>query len=196
MEQVKVVDAGAQLMLSGPSRALVEAALETLVAQGARVLSAPAQLGSRWIATCEKPPSRNAAAAQDVQASVDDALLRRVKISDTGDHVMITGEEKSAVEAALEALARKGARVLSAPAPLGNGWVAACEKAEAIANRCTVERIGFQFVVRGPNQAAVEATVRDLAARGAKQVGAIEHVGGEWVTVCDAGEVTGIMHIR
>jgi len=108
---------------------------------------------------------------------------------------MITGEERSAVEAALEALARKGARVLSAPAPLGNGWVAACEKAEAIANRCSVERMGFQFVVRGPNQTAVETTVRDLAARGAKQVGSIEHVGGEWVTVCDAGEVTGIMHL-
>jgi len=61
MDQVKVVDAGAQLMLSGPSRALVEAALETLAARGAQVLSPPAQLGSRWIATCGKPASGDGA---------------------------------------------------------------------------------------------------------------------------------------
>jgi hypothetical protein len=199
MDQVKVVDAGAQLIVSGPSRAVVDAAVEALVAQGVRVVSAAAQLGSRWVATCAKPePAEGTAgvAGQDFQLTTDEALLRRVKISDAGEHLMITAAEKNAVAAALEALARRGQRVLAPPAPMGNSWVAACEKAEAIANRCTVERMGFQVVVRGPGRAAVEAKVSDLVGRGAKLEGSIEHVGGEWVAVCDAGEVTGIMHIR
>lgn len=199
MDQVKVVDAGAQLIVSGPSRAVVDAAVEALVAQGARVVSGAAQLGSRWVATCEKPAaagSDGAATGPDFQANADDALLRRVRISDAGEHLMITGAEKNAVEAALEALARRGQRVLAPPAPMGNSWVAACEKAEAIAARCSVERAGFQLVVRGPTQAAVEAKIADFIARGAQRIGGVENVGGEWVGVCDAGDMTGVMHFN
>lgn len=200
MDQVRIVDAGSELMVSGPSRAEVDAALAALVAEGARMLAPAAQLGSRWVAICEKPEGASGAAAataQGTQASTDEALLGQVKISDTGDHLMITGPEQAAVAAALAALEREGARVLSAPAPLGNGWIAACEKRQTVVNRqCTVERAGFQFLVRGPSQTAVAAKVADLAARGAKPVGSIEYVGGEWVAVCDIGEMSGIMHIR
>ena len=196
MDQVKVVDAGAQLIVSGPSRAVVDAAVEALVAQGVRVVSETTQLGSRWVATCEKaaaPGSAGSATGSDFQSTADEALLRRVRISDAGEHLMIAGAEKSAVEAALEALARRGQRVLAPPAPMGNNWVAACEKAEVIAARCSVERAGFQFVIRGPTQAAVEAKVADFVARGAQRIGSVENVGGEWVAVCDAGDTTGIM---
>jgi hypothetical protein len=108
---------------------------------------------------------------------------------------MVSGPEKNAVEGALVALARPGGHVLAPPAPLGNGWVATFVKAETLANQCSIERAGFQFIVRGRSRAAVEAKVADLAARGAKPIGSIEHVGGDWLAVCDAGEMTGIMHV-
>lgn len=199
MDQVKIVDAGERIMVSGPSRDVVEAAVESLVAKGAQVLAPATQLGSRWVATCAKPPDGTvpeAPSVADVQSGTDDAVLRRVKVADTGDHLMITGPEKSLVEAALAALARKGGRVLAPPAPLGNGWIATFEKPAAPANQCTIERAGFQLVIRGAERGAVEAKLADLAKRGAKPIGAVEHVGGEWVGVCDAGDVTGIMRIR
>jgi len=199
MDQVKIVDAGERIMISGPSRDVVEAAVESLVAKGAPVLAPAAQLGSRWVATCAKPPGGTVPetpTVADVQSGADDAVLRRVKVSDTGDHLMITGAEKSAVEAALAALARNGARVLAPPAPLGNGWIATLEKPAVRANQCTIERAGFQLIIRGAERGAVEAKLADLAERGARPIGAVEHVGGEWVGVCDAGDVTGIMRIR
>lgn len=199
MDQVKIVDAGERIMISGPSRDVVEAAVESLVAKGAPVLAPAAQLGSRWVATCAKPSDGTipeAPSLADVQSGTDDAVLRRVKVADTGDHLMITGPEKSLVEAALVALARKGGRVLAPPAPLGNGWIATFEKPVVPANQCTIERAGFQLVIRGAERGAVEAKLADLTERGATPIGAVEHVGGEWVGVCDAGDVTGIMRIR
>jgi hypothetical protein len=199
VDEVKVVDAGERIMISGPNRDGVEAAVNALVAKGVRVMAPAAQLGSRWVATCEKLPDGTVPeipTLTDDQSDADDTLLRKVRVTDAGDHLMITSPDKSAVEAAVAALAREGGRVLATPAPLGNGWIATFEKPAVAENRCTIERAGFQFIVRGSTRGAVETKLADLAERGAKPIGDVEHVGGEWVGVCDAGDMTGIMRVR
>jgi class 3 adenylate cyclase len=106
----RVSDAGTHFIVSGPSRESVEAELARLSGEGARVLEAPALIGTIWMATFE---NRRGSA----RASVEKLGMKRI----------ITAPTREAVEAKLSELLSFGAR-LERPAELVDGvWTAVCD---------------------------------------------------------------------
>ena len=171
MDAVKIADAGSHFLISGAERETVQAALAGLVAKGARVIAEPAQLGSKWIASCEKPPAN--AERKDMPATLlehiaADAVLKGVKVANAGSHLLLTAADKSTLESALQQYVKRGARVISAVAPLGNQWVASCGNPDEPEESCAIERMGFQIMVSGASEKAVRNKVESLAFGGAK----------------------------
>ncbi|MFN2646552.1 MAG: adenylate/guanylate cyclase domain-containing protein [Burkholderiales bacterium] len=105
-----VSDAGAHFIISGATREAVQAELDRFAAEGAKILAAPAQVGSRWMATCE---NRRAAA--------------RVKVEKLGMKSIVTAATREAVELKLRELLGFGAR-LDGEIELVDGlWIAVCD---------------------------------------------------------------------
>jgi hypothetical protein len=197
MEAVTISDAGANLVVTGRERAAVEAALNELIVRGARIISQPAQLGSKWVATCEKPVEPEdfpgAAGTREVQQK---ATLQGVKITNTGEQLMLTGSDKATVKAALDELVRRGARALSEPVAFGSGWVATCTDPSPQRAACLVETLGLHIIVSSENRGVVEEKVKELQAAGAKLVTPPNQSGDRWVAVCDRGGLDGVMIVR
>ena len=109
--------------------------------------------------------------------------VRTVKL---GDNLVITGSDKGAVEAAANALAAKGAKILSKVEPLGSKWMVTCEDLSERSKECKVVKLGLQLVVKGPTEPIVKQKVQELVSRGAKLVSPpSEATGGGWVAICD-----------
>ena len=109
-EPAKVLDAGANLMVSGASRASVDTTVQRLVKEGATVVTSALLVGNRWIASCTRPGG-----ASDVK--VEEFGLTRV----------ITGSNREAVSNKTVELTAYGGRVVQ-PAELVDGvWTAVCE---------------------------------------------------------------------
>ena len=105
-----VSDAGTHFIVSGPSRESVEAELARLAGEGVKLLAAPAQVGAKWMATCE---NRRAA--------------MRVNVDKLGMKSIITGASREAVEVKLKELLGFGAR-LDGDIELVDGlWTAVCD---------------------------------------------------------------------
>jgi class 3 adenylate cyclase len=103
-------DAGTHFIISGGTREAVEAELNRFAADGAKMLSAPAQIGARWIATCE---NRRTAV--------------RVNVEKLGMKSIITASTREAVELKLRELLGFGAR-LDGEIELVDGlWTAVCD---------------------------------------------------------------------
>jgi class 3 adenylate cyclase len=109
-EPVKVFDTGANLMISGASRASVTASLEGLLAKGATLVTPATLIGNRWIASCTHP-----------------AASGQVKVEEFGLTRVITGTDPEAVrDKAAEFLAYGGRLVR--PVELIDGvWTAVCD---------------------------------------------------------------------
>ena len=139
-----------------------------------------------------------------------------VKFLDVGGgKVMLSGDERTEVEAALKKYLDQGAKSIAAVTQVGGTWVAACTppaKVERLddtntlglsdlppARRdrqqldedglCSVEEVGFQRIVRGPTQTSVKAKVEEMKQFGATQIGEIEEVDGEWTALCDTAGI-------
>lgn len=198
MEGVNISDAGMSLVITARERAAVEAAVVELVARGARVIAPPAQLGSKWVASCEKPAGGGGEAlGEDATRKVaGNALLQGVKITSTGGNLMITGADKPTVHAALAELVKRGARAISEPVPLGKNWVATCTDPASDRAPCAVETLGLQIVVSSSSREAVEDKVKELQAAGAKLVAPPSQNGSTWVAICDRGGMQGVMIVR
>jgi class 3 adenylate cyclase len=110
-EPARISDAGTHFIVSGGTRESVELVLERLAGQGARLLSPPALVGARWIATCEN--RRHA-----VRANVEQLGLKS----------MISGPTREVVVAKVQELVQFGARVVQEPECLDGVWTAVCEK--------------------------------------------------------------------
>jgi hypothetical protein len=108
-----------------------------------------------------------------------------VRISDAGTHFIISGTTRESVAAALEALAREGAKVLAEPTSVGARWMATCENRRAAAS-VTEEKFGLKTVVSGPTREAVEAKVRELLQYGARLEQELECIDGVWTAVCES----------
>jgi adenylate/guanylate cyclase family protein len=107
---VTVSDAGSHFIISAGTREAVQAELARFAADGAKILAAPAQVGARWMATCE---NRRAAA--------------RVKVEKLGMKSIITAATREAVELKLAELLGFGAR-LDGEIELVDGiWTAVCD---------------------------------------------------------------------
>jgi hypothetical protein len=111
-EPAKIFDAGANLVISGGSRAVVEEALAHLSASGARVVSDIAQVGAKWMAT-----ATHASGGPDLAVRVEEAGLMRI----------VTGPTREVVEEKVEEMTAVGARLVS-PIELHEGkWTAVCD---------------------------------------------------------------------
>jgi hypothetical protein len=110
---VKIADTGTALMISGSSRAGVEAAVRDLVAKGATALTAPSQVGAKWYASCSHPGTKQ------FECRVEHVGLKRV----------ITGPTREA--------SRPSARSWSARS---KKWTAAGPRSATRADQRRIER--------------------------------------------------------
>jgi class 3 adenylate cyclase len=110
-EPARIFEAGANLIVSGSSKAAVEQALERLSKGGAEVISHITQVGDKWMASCTNPKVNVAACKVEV------AGLMRI----------ITGPTREAVDEKVRDLVQFGA-VLVSDIELNDGvWTAVCD---------------------------------------------------------------------
>jgi class 3 adenylate cyclase len=107
-----VSDAGSHFIVSGATRETVEAELARFAAEGANVISAPSQVGAKWMATFE---NRRASA--------------RVNVEKLGMKTVVTAATREAVEGKVAELVGFGARV-DQPIEENDGvWTAVLDEA-------------------------------------------------------------------
>jgi len=115
MEDVKTTKIGDSLMITGSTKAAVEAALTQFSASGAKILSKVEPLGSRWVASCEDPEDRT----------------KECEVIKLGMQLMVKGPTQKVVGIKAQQLVRAGARLISAPSEAtGGGWVAVFDDVE------------------------------------------------------------------
>ena len=107
-----VSDAGMHFIVSGATRESVEAELSRFSAEGAKVISAPTQVGAKWMATFENR-----------RASV------RVSVEKLGMKTMVTAATREAVEAKVNELVSFGARIDQPVEEIGGVWTAVLDEA-------------------------------------------------------------------
>jgi class 3 adenylate cyclase len=107
----KVLDAGANLIISGPSRESVQKKLDELAQTGARLISPIEQMGNKWMATCEHPK----------------VAMSGCKVQSIGSQRIITGPSEAAVAEKLDELVRFGARPLSPVRSVSGVWTVVCD---------------------------------------------------------------------
>jgi hypothetical protein len=191
VDAIKISDTGTNLLITGPDRGAVQAALDGMIARGSSVVSPPAQIGQKWLASCSKPLAQDASGGQESGRESDqfddvirDALWKQVRVEEAGAKMIVTGKEKALVEKALQLLAAQGSGAATPVAPFGNGWIGSCENPKAEAE-VSVERLGHQVILSGPSEAAVRDKLRELQVGGAKALGEVEKIGDKFMVVCD-----------
>jgi class 3 adenylate cyclase len=111
LEPAQVFDAGPNLVVSGYSKAGVEAELGRLAASGSRLISALAKVGKKWVAACEHPR----------------LALSACKVEKLGSTYIVTGPAREAVLAKVEELVQYGS-VLVGDVECADGvWTAVCD---------------------------------------------------------------------
>jgi class 3 adenylate cyclase len=107
----KVLDAGANLIISGGSRESVQQKLDELAGEGARLISPITQMGNKWMATCEHPKHG----------------MSDCKVQAIGSQRIITGSSREAVADKLDELMRFGAKALSPLRHVNGVWTVVCD---------------------------------------------------------------------
>src|SRR3954465_15381653 len=138
--------------------------------------------------------------------------MAEVKRLDTGGgDILISGESPEDVDAALQDLLARGAKVITPLSRVGKTWVAACSPAPKIedidrtstldlrdiqaaqrarrpeAALCHVEEAGLKRIITGPTHDAVHARLAEMIEQGATLVSQPEESFGSWIAVCDTG---------
>ena len=132
-----------------------------------------------------------------------------VKLLDAGSDILLSGETREEVDAALKELVGRGADVITPLSQVGRSWVAACtqplkpeevdrtstldlrelqaaqRERRPLAALCQVEQVGFKLIVTGPTHDAVYARVQELLEEGATLVSDAEESDGAWIAVFD-----------
>jgi class 3 adenylate cyclase len=106
----KVIDAGQNLMISGPSRGSVKAALDELLAQGATVISPITVVGAKWLAACSYPEAPGG-----------------VKVEELGLTRIISGRNRLAVEDKVADIVAMGGRLRNEIEQIEGVWTAVCD---------------------------------------------------------------------
>jgi len=109
-EPAKVIDAGQHLMISGTSRASAQAALDELLAQGAKLVSPVSVMGNKWIASCTYP---DAAAG--------------LKIEEFGLTRIISSGSRQAVADKVEEIVSFGGKLRGEIEHIDGRWTAVCD---------------------------------------------------------------------
>lgn len=190
MESVKITDTGDALLITGPTEAVVDAALQALLSQGSEAISAAAPLGKKWLASCTKPrPSNNSGESSSVDAATpaQHAASRPVTISDAGPYLIVSGEDREAVRTALGELEKTGAEATLEIAQVGKKWIGRCENVKFGHREIKVEQFGLSYVISGKNRQAVEIKVQEFVLKGASVLVEIQEIADEWVVTVDTG---------
>jgi class 3 adenylate cyclase len=107
----KVHDTGPSLMISGGSRASVEAMVKSLVAQGARVMSEPSMVAGKWFVTCSHPSKDQSECA----------------VENIGHKRMVSGPTRQAVADKVKDLTSFGATLVGEIEEVDGRWIAICD---------------------------------------------------------------------
>ena len=110
-EPARISDAGSHFIVSGSTRQSVDAVLERMAKEGVKLLSPPALVGARWMATCEN--RRHAV---------------RVTVEQFGLKSIISGPSREVVEAKLGELLQFGAALVQDIECVDGVWTAVCER--------------------------------------------------------------------
>jgi len=113
---VQVADAGNYLVLKGPDRAAVEAAVREHNAAGAITVGAVAPLGNNWVATVRNTRSPT---ARDW-----------VEVTSIGLQSVVEGSSEAVVRARLRELTNYGAALVAGPEEVQGKWVAVVDVRE------------------------------------------------------------------
>jgi hypothetical protein len=116
--------------------------------------------------------------------------MDKVKTSRMGGKIVISGSDRSAVEAAALEAVMKGATNLSKIEPMGgDGWVVTCEDPGDWRSQCQIVKLGMQLLIKGPTEAAVRSQVQALTEKGSRLVSPpAPATGGGWVAICDESD--------
>lgn len=110
-EPARISDAGSHFIVSGSTRQSVDAVLERLGKEGVKLLSPPALVGSKWMATCEN--RRHAV---------------RVNVEQFGLKSIVSGPTREVVEAKVRELQQFGASMVQEIECVDGVWTAVCER--------------------------------------------------------------------
>ena len=80
--------------------------------------------------------------------------MASIKLSDTGDNLLVTGPDETQVNAALHKLISRGAQTLGLPHQVGSNWAASCTKPADFYNEPASLALGEPHI---PNQNIFEA---------------------------------------
>jgi len=110
-EPARISDAGSHFIVSGSTRQSVDAVLERMAREGVKLLSPPALVGAKWMATCENR-------RHEVRVSVEQFGLKSV----------ISGPTREVVEAKVGELLQFGAALVQEIECVDGVWTAVCEQ--------------------------------------------------------------------
>jgi hypothetical protein len=106
-EPARVFDAGAHLIVSGYTRESVEKALREL--GRVKLISPAAQMGEKWVATCEHP------------------VIADCKVEQIGYTRIVTGPTREAVQVKVQEILNEGAVQVGNIEAVAGVWTAVCE---------------------------------------------------------------------
>ena len=137
MAEVKRLDAGGDILLSGETREDVDAVLEDLLARGANILTPLTRVGKTWVAACTQPPKTHEADRtstldlREIQAAQRERRPEAslCKVEQAGFKLMVTGPTHEAVYARVQELLEDGATLVSDAEEIAGPWVAVCDTA-------------------------------------------------------------------
>jgi hypothetical protein len=136
MADVKRLDAGGDILISGETSGDVQDALDELVARGARVITPLSRVGASWVAACSAPTKEDIDRSQTLDLSRMQALqklrLRHPQaalctVDKLGLKRVVSQPTREAVQARLDELVAEGAELVSAPEESFGAWVGVCD---------------------------------------------------------------------
>jgi hypothetical protein len=135
-EGVKILDAGAKLLLSGADAEEIRSALHDFMRRGAKIVSPPMQLGGKWVAACTVPTRSHPADRSDTLHLADLASPRPEEVSGDDDPCkvealglkrIVTGPSRSLVRLKAEELVQMGATLIGDVENVDGTWTALCD---------------------------------------------------------------------
>jgi hypothetical protein len=135
---VKILDAGAKLLLSGTDAEELRSVLHDFIRRGAKVVSPPMQLGGKWVAACTVPIQSHPADRSDTLHLADLASRQSKKATEDDDPCkvealglkrIVTGPSRSLVRLKAEELVQMGATMIGDVEDVDGTWTALCDTA-------------------------------------------------------------------
>ena len=113
---------------------------------------------------------------------VSDVL--NVTLFDSGDSILVSGEEREDVELVLNELLRTGATLVRKPQEVGSNWTATCRIGDIAFDDTHVEKLGNRIIIRGCAVGPVHAKLIELTNQGARLAGKVRKIDEFFVAIC------------